>query len=102
MFLKNLATFKECKRGMCPGLEDPANGNVRVFGYEAFYSCNDNYKLVGSSIRICGNDGQWSMETAPECIPIPTTPLPPATLQPTTKPSSGMEPKLLGVSKMSA
>ena len=55
---------------MCPELEAPTNGNIRVVGYDVgnvtFYSCNVNYQLDGRSTRTCGNDGQWSDE-APTC-----------------------------------
>ena len=55
---------------MCPAVEAPANGDVRVFGFNvgnvAIYTCNVNYQLDGRSTRTCGSDGQWSAE-APTC-----------------------------------
>lgn len=55
---------------MCPALEAPANGDVRVFGFNvgnvAAYTCNVNYQLDGRSTRTCGSDGQWTGE-APTC-----------------------------------
>ena len=54
----------------CPMLMDPANGRVSVTGNlpgdNATYTCDPDYGLVGVSVRVCGNDGQWSGE-APMC-----------------------------------
>ncbi len=60
----------------CPMLPDPANGVITYlsdidapFDYltTATYSCNVGYGLSdSSSIRICGNTGEWS-GVVPEC-----------------------------------
>jgi hypothetical protein len=51
----------------CPDLENPADGSVvydgLVVGSQATYSCNDGYRLVGSSTRTCEIDGTWSGES---------------------------------------
>ena len=47
---------------------NPGNGTVVVVrGDMATYSCNDGFDLVGVSVRVCGDDGEWSDE-APMCI----------------------------------
>ena len=55
----------------CPLLMNPGNGTVVVVGnsrgYMASYSCNPGFDLVGVSVRVCGDDGEWSDE-APMCI----------------------------------
>ena len=54
----------------CPILISPANGLVNVTGNSpgdsAIYTCGPDYDLVGVSVRVCGDDGQWSGE-APIC-----------------------------------
>ena len=56
---------------MCPALMSPANGLVSVTGNSprdnATYTCDPDYDLVGVSLRVCGNDGEWSGE-APMCL----------------------------------
>ena len=56
---------------MCPALVSPANGIVSVTGNSsgdnATYTCEPDYDLVGVSVRVCGNDGEWSGE-APVCL----------------------------------
>ena len=56
---------------LCPNLISLANGRVSVTGSSsgdtATYICEPGYDLVGDSIRVCGDDGQWSGE-APMCI----------------------------------
>ena len=49
---------------------NPDNGMVVVVGNSrgdiATYSCNAGFDLVGVSVRVCGDDGEWSDE-APMC-----------------------------------
>ena len=51
---------------VCPGLDDPANGEVTVNGVTpgdtATYSCNTGYNLVGAETVTCGDDGAWSAD----------------------------------------
>ncbi len=54
----------------CPKLAAPENGAVndgdnRV-GTKAVYTCNDGFRLVGSSKRLCQKGGSWAGE-APTC-----------------------------------
>ena len=47
-------------------LTDPANGIVK-FGSTnvratATYVCNKGFVLVGSAVRVCQQDGEWSGE----------------------------------------
>ena len=44
---------------MCPSLGSLANGDVRVSGNGATYSCNLGYRLRGNRRRICSN-GVWN------------------------------------------
>ena len=54
----------------CPDLENPANGVVddgdNLPGTRAVYKCNDGFRLVGSSKRLCQRDGTWDGR-APVC-----------------------------------
>ena len=55
---------------MCPSLPDPPNGIVSVTGFSvggvATYICNEGFELVGSEVRMCQGDGEWSGEE-PQC-----------------------------------
>ena len=48
----------------CGTLPQPANGMVRqngkLQGSVANYTCDTGYGLVGSSPRVCQDDGTWS------------------------------------------
>ncbi|XP_064382155.1 sushi, von Willebrand factor type A, EGF and pentraxin domain-containing protein 1-like isoform X4 [Halichondria panicea] len=59
-----------CKRIRCPALKDPENGSVddgdNLPGTIAKYTCDDGFRLVGSSKRLCQKDGSWAGE-APIC-----------------------------------
>lgn len=55
----------------CGPLSDPLNGMVDTSGGTTFtsvatYSCMVNYQLVGTSMRECGADGEWTDEE-PTC-----------------------------------
>ena len=56
--------------GECPELPNPINGIVTWTslspGGVATYTCNDGFRLVGISTRICGSGGIWS-GMAPTC-----------------------------------
>ena len=52
-------------------MNDPANGSVShnsgtTFRQTATYSCNTGYNLVGNSIGVCQDTGEWS-GSAPTC-----------------------------------
>ena len=54
----------------CGNLKPPANGEVElsgtVFGSLANYSCDPSFRLIGSEIRICLENREWSPD-APIC-----------------------------------
>ena len=54
----------------CPALKDPENGSVddgdNLPGTIAKYTCDDGFRLVGSTKRLCQKDGSWAGE-APIC-----------------------------------
>ena len=54
----------------CGVLPAPRNGQVEMSGTsvadKASYSCNSGFMLMGSRMRSCLDNGQWS-ETAPTC-----------------------------------
>ena len=59
---------------MCPTLSDPENGHVMVnthtVGSVAYYTCNNGFTLIGTSMRTCvqnGLTGQW-MSEGPICL----------------------------------
>ncbi len=41
--------------------------NSRPVGSTATYSCNTGYTLIGVSVKMCGNTGQWSEAETPVC-----------------------------------
>ena len=52
---------------LCPGLPDPARGQVESNGVTASYTCEENLSLVGERERRCDTEnGQWLGE-APVC-----------------------------------
>ncbi len=57
--------------GVCPTMSPPVNGDVSVSTYNvegvATFTCDDGYKLSGSSRCTCLASGSWS-EEAPDCI----------------------------------
>ncbi|CAI8024485.1 Sushi, von Willebrand factor type A, EGF and pentraxin domain-containing protein 1, partial [Geodia barretti] len=60
-----------CQAIDCGILEDPVNGAVAtsqgtVFMSDATYTCNEGYRLVGSSTRSCEETEVWS-GAAPVC-----------------------------------
>lgn len=63
----------ECQIVDCGPLDDIADGAVRLFGTEygskAEFTCNEGFKLTGTSTRTCDADGQWSDES-PRCEEI--------------------------------
>lgn len=61
---------RTCQLLACPKLDPPANGYFvkqscnSVFNGACGIRCNGGYKLVGSSIRLCQENGTWSGEEA--------------------------------------
>ena len=53
-----------CVALFCDELLNPENGEVsvpsRLPGSTATYSCNDGFKLIGSSTRNCQSNGFWT------------------------------------------
>lgn len=57
----------------CGELETPNFGSVNhdpgtVYKFVAAYTCEKGYELIGSNIRRCQADGNWSSST-PICQP---------------------------------
>ena len=65
-----MATTPYIPSGDCGVPDTPANGSKSVsfttVGHTVTYTCKSEYKLLGSSSRICQNNGQWS-GTQPSC-----------------------------------
>jgi CUB/sushi domain-containing protein len=61
---------RTCQLLACPKLDPPANGYFvkqscnSVFNGACGIRCNGGYKLIGSSIRLCQENGTWSGEEA--------------------------------------
>ncbi|CAH1262671.1 CSMD3 [Branchiostoma lanceolatum] len=67
-----------CEKKRCPQLTVPANGAANggiYYGDTASFSCDPGYELVGSAVRTCQADGQWSgvQPTCDikQCVPLP-------------------------------
>ncbi|XP_075552474.1 complement receptor type 2-like isoform X2 [Dermacentor variabilis] len=63
----------ECHIVVCGPLDGIANGTVRLlgtqYGSKAEFTCNEGFKLTGTSTRTCDADGQWS-DASPRCEEI--------------------------------
>ncbi|KAH7982002.1 hypothetical protein HPB52_002584 [Rhipicephalus sanguineus] len=63
----------ECQIVDCGPLDGIANGTVQLhstqYGSKAEFTCNNGFKLTGTSTRTCDADGQWTDES-PHCEEI--------------------------------
>ncbi|XP_066302889.1 sushi, von Willebrand factor type A, EGF and pentraxin domain-containing protein 1-like [Branchiostoma lanceolatum] len=58
-----------CNKKQCLLLQAPTNGSItggNFYGEQVFYSCDSGFDLVGTPIRICEANQQWS-GTQPSC-----------------------------------
>ena len=68
--ISSLEPLRQCIR-----LANPRNGQIRNLvsdniylpGHEILFECDDRYKLIGTPILTCMENGNWS-HPAPSCI----------------------------------